>query len=480
MPTERQKLTAKVLALADLLLTVAAFIAAYMIKKYILPEPFRGLTTAPNYYTILMMIIIVWYVILTQTLKDMHTRSHALGPLVWEAVTIVFKGVLVLSVTLYALKIRDVSRIMIGSFMVLDVALLVVRRLIYIHVYSRRLNDPEVARQILVVGTRERAKEIIGTLLDDRDRRYWVVGCLDPDPSVTGQSIVNGIKVLGRMDDLAGTLRSRVVDEVVFAMPLAEIRDAEQHIALAEQMGVAVRIVPDWQIHAINYQPRVASMYYGNLAGMPVLSLVTTKRPPVPTLLKGLLDRTVSFTALVIISPLILLISLMIKIVSPGPVMFKQVRCGLNGRRFTLYKFRTMTSDAEERLEELRKLNEADGPVFKIRNDPRIIPLIGSFLRKHALDELPQLINVVKGEMSLVGPRPPIPAEVDHYLDTWRRRLSMKPGLTCLWQVTEHRNEMAFDDWVKLDLEYIDKWSLGLDMRIIFQTARSVLTGQGR
>ena len=480
MPTERQKLTAKVLALSDLLLTVAAFIAAYLIKKYILPEPFRGLTTAPNYYTILMMIIIIWYVILSQTLKNFHARSHTLGPLIWEAVSVVAKGVLVLSVALYALKIRDVSRIMIGIFVALDIILLVLRRLIYVHIYSRMRNDPQVARQILMIGTRERAKDIIETLLNDRDGRYWIVGCLDPDPEVTGQSIVNGIKVLGRMDDLAQILRNRVVDEVVFAMPLTEIRNAEQHIGLAEQMGVAVRIVPDWQIHALKYQPRVASVHFGTLAGVPVLSLVAAKRPPLAALLKGLIDKSVATTALIILAPLMLFISLMIKVVSPGPVFFKQVRSGLNGRRFTLYKFRTMTSDAEDRLEELRRLNEADGPVFKIRKDPRIIPLIGSFLRKHALDELPQLINIVKGEMSLVGPRPPIPAEVDHYLDTWRRRLSMKPGLTCLWQVTNQRNEMAFDDWVKLDLEYIDKWSLSLDMRIIFLTAKAVLTGQGR
>ncbi len=480
MPTERQKLTAKVLALSDLLLTVAAFIAAYLIKKYILPEPFRGLTTAPNYYTILMMIIIIWYVILSQTLKNFHARSHTLGPLIWEAVSVVAKGVLVLSVALYALKIRDVSRIMIGIFVALDIILLVLRRLIYVHIYSRMRNDHQVARQILMIGTRERAKDIIETLLNDRDGRYWIVGCLDPDPEVTGQSIVNGIKVLGRMDDLAQILRNRVVDEVVFAMPLTEIRNAEQHIGLAEQMGVAVRIVPDWQIHALKYQPRVASVHFGTLAGVPVLSLVAAKRPPLAALLKGLIDKSVATTALIILAPLMLFISLMIKVVSPGPVFFKQVRSGLNGRRFTLYKFRTMTSDAEDRLEELRRLNEADGPVFKIRKDPRIIPLIGSFLRKHALDELPQLINIVKGEMSLVGPRPPIPAEVDHYLDTWRRRLSMKPGLTCLWQVTNQRNEMAFDDWVKLDLEYIDKWSLSLDMRIIFQTAKAVLTGQGR
>ncbi len=358
--------------------------------------------------------------------------------------------------------------------------LLVLRRLIHRHISARKKNDPAVARQVLIIGTKERAKDIIKTILKDRDFRYGIVGCLDPQPRRVGGRIENGIEVIGRMEDLNEVLRNRVVDEVVFAMPLMDIRNADQYIFLAEQMGVAVRIVPDWQIHYLGYQPTLASIHFGTLAGVPVLSLVTAKKPAAATMLKAIFDKIVAAVTLLLLSPLMVVISLLIKIVSPGPVFFRQVRCGLNGRRFTLYKFRTMTSDAEKKLEDLKGFNEADGPVFKIRKDPRIIPLIGSFLRRHALDELPQLFNILKGEMSVVGPRPPIPAEVDHYLDNWRRRLSMKPGLTCLWQVADHRNEMAFDDWVKLDLEYIDQWNLALDLRIIFQTARAVLTGQGR
>ena len=390
------------------------------------------------------------------------------------------KGIVIMSVALYVLKIKDISRIMIGLFATLDVALLILRRLIHRHISARKMNDPAVARQVLIIGTKERAKEIMATILGNKDQGFGIVGCLDPDPLRVGGRIENGVEVIGRMEDLNEVLRHRVVDEVVFAMPLQEIENADRYIFIAEQMGVAVRIVPDWQIHYLSYQPILASTLFETLAGVPVLSLVTAKKPAAATMIKGAIDVGVAGLALLILSPLMVLVALMIKIVSPGPVLFRQVRCGLNGRRFTLYKFRTMTSDAEKKLEDLKKLNEADGPVFKIRKDPRIIPLIGSFLRRHALDELPQLFNILKGEMSLVGPRPPIPAEVDHYLDNWRRRLSMKPGLTCLWQVAEQRNEMAFDDWVKLDLEYIDQWSLSLDMRIIFQTARAVLTGQGR
>ena len=178
--------------------------------------------------------------------------------------------------------------------------------------------------------------------------------------------------------------------------------------------------------------------------------------------------------------PFFIAVAFAIKIISKGPVFFKQERSGLNGRLFKVYKFRTMVLDAELRQADIKEMNESDGPVFKIKKDPRIIPYLGGFLRKTGMDELPQLINVLKGEMSLIGPRPPIPAEVEEYETGQRRRLSMKPGLTCLWQVTPDRNETTFDVWMQMDLEYIDNWSLRLDFNIFWKTIWVMLTGSGR
>lgn len=178
--------------------------------------------------------------------------------------------------------------------------------------------------------------------------------------------------------------------------------------------------------------------------------------------------------------PFFMFVALAMKLSSKGPVFYKDERCGLNKRKFMLYKFRTMVDDANERRCELEALNEADGPVFKIKDDPRIIPFIGRLLRKTSLDELPQFLNVLKGEMSLIGPRPPIPAEVEKYEIRQRRRLSMKPGITCLWQVTPNRNKVTFDDWMRMDLEYIDNWSLWLDFKIFWKTIWVMLTGSGR
>jgi len=183
---------------------------------------------------------------------------------------------------------------------------------------------------------------------------------------------------------------------------------------------------------------------------------------------------------LIVVAPLFAVIALAIKISSKGPVFYRQERSGMNGRKFMLYKFRTMVADADQKRKELEALNESDGPVFKINNDPRIIPVIGPFLRKTSLDELPQLLNIFRGEMSLVGPRPPIPAEVAQYKPWQRRRLSMKPGLTCIWQTSPNRNDLSFNDWMELDLEYIDTWSPLLDFKLLLKTARVVLLGEGR
>ena len=194
-------------------------------------------------------------------------------------------------------------------------------------------------------------------------------------------------------------------------------------------------------------------------------------------LLKRLVDASLSLIVLVLLSPLFLLVALLIKLTSPGPVFFVQNRVGMNQRKFRLYKFRSMVVDAEAKMAELAHLNERDGPAFKIENDPRITR-IGRFLRKTSIDELPQLLNVLSGEMSLVGPRPPLPDEVKKYEWLFRKRLSVKPGITCIWQISG-RNHVSFDRWMEMDHEYVENWSLWLDLKILFKTVPAVLLSRG-
>jgi exopolysaccharide biosynthesis polyprenyl glycosylphosphotransferase len=212
--------------------------------------------------------------------------------------------------------------------------------------------------------------------------------------------------------------------------------------------------------------------------GFPLLSFSTTPTNEALLFVRRILDVILAGFILVIFGPLVMLpAAILIKLTSSGPVLFKQTRCGLNGRQFVMYKFRSMVSNAEQLRVELEGLNEMDGPVFKSSRDPRITT-VGKIIRRRSIDELPQIFNVLRGDMSLVGPRPPLPAEVARYERWQRRRLSMKPGMTCLWQISG-RNEVSFDDWMKLDLTYIDNWSLLLDLKILLKTVPVVLLGRG-
>jgi len=212
--------------------------------------------------------------------------------------------------------------------------------------------------------------------------------------------------------------------------------------------------------------------------GFPLLSFSTTPTNEALMFVRRILDVVLASIMLLIAGPLFMLpTAILIKLTSPGPVLFRQKRCGLNGRQFVMYKFRSMVDNAEQLRVELEALNEMDGPVFKSSSDPRITT-IGKLIRRRSIDELPQLFNVLRGDMSLVGPRPPLPAEVARYERWQRRRLSMKPGMTCLWQISG-RNEVSFEDWMKLDLTYIDNWSLLLDLKILLKTVPVVLLGRG-
>ena len=480
MLREHAKLITQAHKLLDICLTVAAFVGAYFIKKHLLPAPFEGLSIAPNYYIVLLMIIIIWYVVFDSFDLYVSYRKQHFGEIFRNIFKSVSTGMLVMFLCMYVFKITDVSRIMLGIFFLLNVGFLALSKGLVYRALARYRRRGFNFRNVLIIGSKERAGDVVDAIGDRLGAGYNVMGCLDLDEGEVGRTVKNDIRVIGTIDQLQKILSEQVVDELIFAMPVRKIENASRYMVLAEQMGVSVRIVPDWQLKGIGYLPVIASPTFEMFLGIPTLSLDTTPNNQPNILIKGFFDYTFSTVALICSLPLFMFIAITIKLSSRGPVFFKQERCGLNGRRFMLYKFRTMADDAEKRRRDLEGMNETDGPVFKIKNDPRIIPFIGSFLRRTGLDELPQLINILQGEMSLIGPRPPIPAEVERY-DIWqRRRLSMKPGLTCLWQCTPNRNDVSFEDWMKLDLDYIDNWSLTLDCQIFLKTVQIVLGGSGR
>ncbi len=465
---------------SDFFITTSSFVLAYFIKKYLLPAPYRGLTETPNYYSVLFLVIIIWYVVFNLLNVYANYRRRSFGNVLVNMALAVSVSFPVLIVVMYLLKITDVSRLMMGIFLVLNVVFLSFSKGIIYYCYRKPVTKDFDFRNYLIIGSRERAKDVITRILSHETRGHRITGCLDVSGDDVGKEVKDGVRVIGTVGRLEEYLRTRVVDELIFAMPLRDIGNAEECIRIAEKIGVEIRFVADWYIYKAMYNLPSSTINYETLFDLPTFVLARKPSQHAGLFIKSAVDYLVSGILLLLLLPLFALIALLIRLFSKGPVFFRQERVGLNGRRFTLYKFRTMVPDAEAKISGLKALNEADGPVFKIEKDPRIIPYVGTFLRKTSLDELPQLINVLKGEMSLIGPRPPIPAEIEQYEIWQRRRLSMKPGLTCLWQISPQRNEVRFEDWIRMDLDYIDNWSLWLDGKIFFKTFLAVVLGRGR
>jgi exopolysaccharide biosynthesis polyprenyl glycosylphosphotransferase len=295
-----------------------------------------------------------------------------------------------------------------------------------------------------------------------------------------GTHRASGIEVVAELNlhdttpqKLSDFLHEYSVNGVILSAKHAYFEQVECAIRACELEGVEVWLVADF------FNTQISRTTFDDFYGRPVLVFRTTPEASWQSVFKQVIDFFGALILVTLLSWLFIAVALVIRLTSPGPIFFRQLRSGLNGRPFTILKFRTMVSDAEQRKQELAALNEMNGPVFKVTNDPRVTP-IGRWLRKFSIDELPQLINVLRGEMSLVGPRPLPVDEVKRFSDmAHRRRLSVKPGLTCLWQVSGRNNVSDFKDWVRLDLEYIDNWSLWLDLKILWRTIPVVLAGTG-
>jgi exopolysaccharide biosynthesis polyprenyl glycosylphosphotransferase len=272
------------------------------------------------------------------------------------------------------------------------------------------------------------------------------------------------------LDALPGLLEGHVIDEVLFAVGSGQLAELEEVFLLCDEEGVRTRV-------AVDFFPHVNStLYLERLGSLPLLTFSATPHDEIRLLGKRTIDVICSAAGLVVLAVPMLLVALLVRLTSPGPAVFKQVRCGLNGRRFVLYKFRSMCAEAEAMRPSLEHLSDR-GTAFKLRDDPRLTS-VGRWLRKFSIDEWPQLWNVLKGDMSLVGPRPAVPVEVERYQRWQRRRLRMRPGLTCLWALAG-RDAVDFETWMRLDMQYIDTWSLALDWSILLRTVPRVITGKG-
>jgi exopolysaccharide biosynthesis polyprenyl glycosylphosphotransferase len=381
----------------------------------------------------------------------------------WATAWMLLKGCFFTSfglvLTMYLFKIPPVARWVVIWFGFIAFGLVFAKEELLRWLASTRLARAQYRRRVILVGADEETARMETALNSRSTKELEVLARLD-----LAQSPVQR---------LVEMLHEHSVNGVILSAKHAYFEQVEAAIRACELEGVEAWLVADF------FKAQFSRTSFDDFYGWPVLVFRSTPESSWPTVAKQVIDAVGSFLLLIFCSPVFVVIASLIKLTSPGPAFFRQQRSGINGRPFTLYKFRTMVTNAEQLKHELAAMNEMNGPVFKVSNDPRVTP-IGKLLRKYSLDELPQLYNVLRGEMSLVGPRPLPVDEVKRFNDlAHRRRLSVKPGITCLWQISGRNNVTDFRDWVRLDLEYIDNWSLWLDLRILWRTLPAVLAATG-
>jgi exopolysaccharide biosynthesis polyprenyl glycosylphosphotransferase len=456
----------------DLVLALVSFAVAHAIRARL--ASLRPLYPVSFYPGIVPLAVAIWIGVGLATGVYREIREEELRRCFADPLKVGVISTILLFALNFAFKLEIISRVLLGLYAVLDLLAMTGFRLV-----ARRYAGPlrrAVAgfRNFLLVGDAQEIDGIARTLEAHESRGVRLFGFVQVSPAaalLARRPTLRGSYPVFGLAQLPDLLRQQVIDEVIFAVSKEELERLEETFLICEEEGVKTRVL-------LSFFPHVNSkVYLERLGESPLLTFAATPEDEYLLLLKRVLDFVMALALLVVFSPLWLVLAALIKLTSPGPVFYRQTRCGLGGRRFTLYKFRSMHPGADLRREELEALNEMDGPVFKIRNDPRCT-LVGRFMRKFSLDELPQLINILRGDMSFVGPRPPLPEEVEKYERWQRRRLRMQPGLTCLWAL-EGRSRLSFQRWMELDLQYIDQWSMGLDWKILLKTIPVVLLGRG-
>jgi exopolysaccharide biosynthesis polyprenyl glycosylphosphotransferase len=472
MISERARLVSWSYLVSDLLATTLAFVAAHSVRNTVADTTdwVGHLYPLSSYVALLLVILPVWALVFHTAGLYGRRSSRTLATELSRLVRAMAACALLMTAAIVATKADFVSRPFIIIFLLLNALLVAVGRAIVRAVVL----DSTVRRRVLIGGGRDEVTRAAASVHAHRDWGLEIVGLVSDGTWVRDES--TGYRVLGTYADIPRLVQGddHVIDEVLVAPAtgrLDDLRALEGIFLGLEEQGIVTRLV-------VNFLPQsLSDVSFDEFGGIPMLTFSTAPRDEVLLFIRRCADVVLASLLLVLLSPVFLVIALLIKLTSHGPVLFRQTRCGLHGRSFVFLKFRSMQLDAEALKSTLAAFNEMDGPAFKMTNDPRVTPM-GRFLRRTSLDELPQLWNILKGDMSFVGPRPAVVEEVRQYEPWQRRRLSMKPGLTCLWQVSG-RNELTFDEWMRLDLEYIDNWSLWLDLKIALLTIPAVVRGRG-
>jgi exopolysaccharide biosynthesis polyprenyl glycosylphosphotransferase len=469
----------RIAQLADALTTAFSFVAAYFVwelVRLIFPRAPLGMDIKITYDLLWKIVIfsIIWVIILTKL--DAYTYQRFTS--FWREMKIIGKTSLIGTFLLFAadfiLRFEYIPRTYVGILFIVNFLSLSGEKIILFKVAKKIREKGKNRRKVIVVGSGLKARNFIETVERNLGWGLDVIGLIAEDRLMMENELY-GKKILGSAKEMKNILHENQVDEVIICASGDELGrlEFEEVFDICEQEGVQTRVNSDF-LGKLTKKVTIDHVY-----GLSIISYLNTSPSEWAIYLKRLIDILVSGIGLIILSPVFLIIGILIKLSSEGPVFYEWNVMGFNKKPFRSWKFRTMIVDADAQKEMLMSQNEMKGPVFKIMNDPRITK-VGRLLRKFSFDELPQLWSVFKGDMSLVGPRPAGPHELVRYESWHRRKLSIKPGITCLWQANGRNKISNFDEWVKLDLEYVDNWSLWLDMKILAKTAWVVLKGTGQ
>jgi exopolysaccharide biosynthesis polyprenyl glycosylphosphotransferase len=463
----------RIVQLADCTTVGASFVAAYFLWNRIriatdiaLPIPLSW-----NHAGIVGGLSLLWVALLAWNGAYSYQRFTSIEKEISRVAKTTIIGILTILAVHFIFRFGYIPRTYIIVFGIVNIVMLSLEKTVLYFVANIIRKKGKNRKKILIVGTGRRSRTFIEAVRKNAGWGLDIVGLLSGDPTASGVNWL-GCDVIGRFEDIEFVLRNNQVDEVIICVSTKRFGEIQEIMECCEREGIQVRLYSEF-FGKIAKRVRVDEIY-----GLTIISFGFSPDNEFLLYAKRAMDIMISGTLMLLFSPFFLIIAVIIKMSSPGPVLYNWNVVGLNKRPFKSWKFRTMVANADELKDNLSDRNEMKGPVFKIANDPRVT-WIGRFLRKYSLDELPQLWSVLKGDMSLVGPRPAGTNEIGRYESWHRRKLSIKPGITCLWQVSGRNKIENFDEWVKLDLQYIDNWSIWMDIKILAHTVISVVRGTG-
>ncbi len=455
------------LGFLDVVLSLLSFHISFLLVKTF-GKPYLNYT---NQYFILTVLMIPTLVILLQTtnLAKVPRTSRYLS-ILFDFVRFSIPFALLLFLFIFIFQLSDVSLRVVTFYLLINVIVLYVVRIITFSFFKVYRASGHNTNFVLLIAD-DSSVPVIDKVVNRKEWGFKILFILSNSDKIR-KRYGKKFKILPEQANLKSLIDIDIIDEVIYCKKAINKEVLSSYVNICEETGVIFRLQND--LSSITYKDAELDHF----EEIPMLTFINTPSNQIGLAWKTITESIFSFFALLALSPLLLLVAVAIKIESKGPVIFKQRRVGLRGRQFYIYKFRTMVTNAEELKSKLMDQNESDGPMFKIKRDPRITRT-GRILRKLSIDELPQLFNVLKGEMSLIGPRPPLPKEVEQF-ERWQlRKLSMKPGITCTWQIIPNRNDVLFEKWMKLDIQYIENWSLKNDFILFFKTIKSIISSGG-